>query len=171
MRDLSCMCIREGSMGGLISAICRKYRRLARAQANIHPANSGTLRGIHAHAPDLLDGPDFGPVPDEVTPSGVLETRSKRGAAPIRPDSPVGTFSLSGRDRLLPDRSGSNALLLVVLICVLSAIGRSPALPGHSVRETQRSQARVSPGTSTAISPRPRSAECALATSMSISGF
>jgi hypothetical protein len=138
-------------MGGLISVICRKYRRLARAQANIHPGNSGTLKGIHAHALDLLAGPDFGPVPDEVTPSGVLETRSRRGAAAIRPDSPVGTFSLSGRDRLLPDRSGSNALLLVVLICVLGPIGRRPAFPGRSWRETPPLPASVSPQMSMAI--------------------
>jgi hypothetical protein len=80
-------------MNGLINVICRKYRRLARAQANIHPGHSGALKGTHAHDLGLLAGPDFSVVPKKVTPSGVLaglEIQTNRGAAAIRPDSPAG---------------------------------------------------------------------------------
>jgi hypothetical protein len=122
---------------------------------HILPGPSATLKGPHGHGPDALASPDRISVPEDVTPPGLLASLEV-----IRPDTPARAFSLSGRGRLLPDRSGSNALFLAVLFCVLSAIGRSPAFPGQSGRETPTFPAPVSPEMSNAISPETPTAGC-----------
>jgi hypothetical protein len=166
-----------------ISVICRSCRRLGSAQAGMsamrgevsrnQPARvhdghillgpSAMLKRRHGHGPDALASPDRISVPDEVTPPGPLtslENQNGTGAAVIRPDTPARAISLSARRRLLPDRSGSNVLLLAVLFCVLSAFGKGLASSGRSDRETPTFQEPVSPEMSNAISPETPTAKC-----------
>jgi hypothetical protein len=170
-------------MNWSISAIWRNCRRLGSARAgrlairgepcrnqparvhdgHILPGPRAMLKGRHGHGPDALAGPDRISVSDDVTSPGLLaslENQNETGAAVIRPDSPARAISLSGRGRLLPERSGSNVLLLAVLFCVLSAIGRGTAFPGRPERETSTFQEPVSPEMSNAISPEAPTAKC-----------
>ena len=100
--------------------------RLARVDdGHILPGRGARQKKPHGQDLNPRDRAEFIAVPDEVTSPGPLvnlENQTGMGAPAIRTDSPARAFSLSGRGRLLPDRCGSKALLLLVLFCVVSAL-------------------------------------------------
>jgi hypothetical protein len=94
---------------------------------HIIPGAGAPMERPRAHDPCLLASPDSMVVLDEDVRAELLANLEAQSSGtrsgPPRPDSAARAFRLSGRGRLLPDRSGIAELLLSLVICVVAHMG------------------------------------------------